>query len=405
MKFWNQGSRNKQIRLPMLGPLLLLHIIYVIFLLGIVTPQVASKINIIKSWNFLEVFHKVPDVDKWFYNPIKYGRTDVSRCQQCYFRISNSLSDSNDNDFLLTLMMKSMKGFIPLIRVLYTIRTKANKFFFIDKRTIESMGKYEKDASTNCGATIVNLGQVRLPRHHAFYPFFRWTVYFDFLYSLRHPIYRIIVYDGQDTIFQGDPFFKGFNPDNLYITVEDRLIKSSSWARSTYKEYFENFSNNSREWNSSMINAGIIAGGYEPILRLMYIFLKNIDVSNIYSIKGVDQAILTKLIINGAVDETSYKIRFLTINDEFASISVGCWGESCIKYYPKKKFRIGKYKSMTRNITTLIVHQFDRYPLFTRTYLKACPRGRASSSNYIRGMFDKHTITYVEALIAKGLVH
>lgn len=363
--------------------------------------DIAFKALPFKEYNFLKVLHKVPDVGTWYLNRHKYGVANPKLCVPCNFTIFNNISNSNRNDYLLTLMMRDVTGFIPLVRLLYTIRTKANKVFFIDYNTIENMNQHEKDVAANCGATIINLGFVRLPRFHSFYPFSRWAVYFDFLYTLKQPIYRIIIYDGQDTIFQGDPFFNDFLPDNLYITVEDRIINNSNWARTEYKECFGNITNDSPYWNSKMYNAGTVAGGYEPIIRLMYIFLRNIDLQNIYSIKGVDQAILTKLIVDGEFDNVTSNIKFLTIDDEFASISVGCLGPHCIKLYPKKSFRIGEYKSSTRNLTTLIVHQFERYNLFTQTYLKACPRNGASEKNYMRRIYN---ISNVEKQIEQGLI-
>lgn len=355
------------------------------------------------NWDFKKVLHKVPYVGTWYLYPVKYGH-DNSKCQPCFFNVANAFSNSQKNDFMMTLMMKNLVGFIPLIRVLHTVQTKANKIFFIDHYTIENMDKHEKELSVNCGATLINLGFVKLPSNKDFYPYFRWSIYYDFLFSLQRPIHRILVYDGQDTIFQGDPFFKDFRPDNLYITVEDYILKESEWAKVVYKDYLENFTEDSKEWNSPMINAGIIAGGYEPMVRLMYIFLTNIDMENIYSIKSIDQAILTRMVVKGELAKIPYKTKFLTIDDEYTSISVGCVGDECMKKYPKKIFRIGEYQSRTRNITTLIVHQFDRYPLFTKTYLKACPRNGANSTKYMRGMIENNDISHIESLIDKGLI-
>lgn len=110
-----------------------------------------------------------------------------------------------------------------------------------------------------------------------------------------------------------------------------------------HKDYLENFTEDSKEWDSPMINAGIIAGGYEPMVRLMYIFLNNIDIENIYSIKSIDQAILTKMVVKGELAKIPCKTKFQTIDDMYASISVGCVGDECLKKYPKKLFRIGEY--------------------------------------------------------------
>lgn len=400
-KFLKVGSRNRQARLGNLAPSFILVIMQIALLILYKSPVVDFEASF-QKWDFGRVFHKVPGIGDWYIKQVNYADANIEKCEKCDFKVANSNSNSNSDDFMMTLMMKSLTGIIPLVRVLHTVRTRAKKVFFVDEVTLRNMRREEREITANCGATLISLGVVKLPKHHAFYPFFRWPVYFDFLFSLRLPVFRIIVYDGQDTIFQGDPFFRDFIPDNLYITVEDRVINSTAWARSTYRPYFGNLSD--WRWKTRMINAGIICGGYEAMLRLIFVFLSHIDVSKIYSIRGVDQAILTKIILDDGLENISCNLKYSTIDDEYASIAAGCWGEKCIKLYPKKKFRIGEYSSTTRNITTLIVHQFDRYMQFTRTYLIACPRNGVNSTNYIRGMYDEQNISYVEDLIRRGLV-
>lgn len=73
---------------------------------------------------------------------------------------------------MMTLMMKSSIGFIPLIRVLHTVRTKANKIF-IGHYTIGNMDKHEKELSVNCGVTLIDFSFVILPGNKDFYPYFR----------------------------------------------------------------------------------------------------------------------------------------------------------------------------------------------------------------------------------------
>lgn len=400
-RFLRVGSRNRQARLGNLAPSSLLIAMQVALVTLHKSPVVDFEASF-RRWDFERVFHKVPGIGDWHLKRVSYAEENIEKCEKCDFKVSNSKSNSNSNDFMMTLMMRSLTGLIPLVRVLHTVGTRAKKVFFVDEVTMTNMRIEEREITSNCGATLISLGVVKLPRNHAFYPFFRWPVYFDFLFSLRLPVFRVIVFDGQDTIFQGDPFFRDFVPDNLYITVEDRVINSSSWARGNYMAYFGNLSD--WRWNSRMINAGIIGGGYEAMLRLIFIFLSHIDISKIYTISGVDQAVLTKIILDGGLKNISCNLKLSTIDDEYASISVGCWGERCTKLYPKKSFRIGEYNSTTRNITTLIVHQFDRYMVFARTYLKACPRNGVSSADYIRGMYDEQNISYVEYLIGRGLV-
>ncbi|KAK8894694.1 hypothetical protein M9Y10_023131 [Tritrichomonas musculus] len=318
-----------------------------------------------------------PYTNKWYYNLLDDLNPRDSRCPLCNFTIRNRKSNSRRDDFLMTTLLSNYVGIQPLIRTARTTRTNARFIIFIDQTVQNSLNEIEKNLLNYCGINLINVGKI--PKYYRYaYCFLRFYIYYDFFAFYHENINRIIFFDGMDSIFQGDPFYEDFTPDKLIFTLENRIVGKSKWAVYAYKNYFKkiNQENNSLYLNFSVINCGLIIGGKRPIFAFLNIFKARFNRAELmYQLKNmnyVDQAVLHSMVLDGEFEKLGIKVYLYTIDDDYVSISFGCWGWKC-KKRRRNNYSIGNFYSRKTYDYPLIVHQFNRYFQFSVSVFNACP--------------------------------
>ena len=259
----------------------------------------------------------------------------------------------------------------------------------MDTPTLNKMNEFEKDILKKCAVNVIDVGSFGHYPHNA-YCFIRFFIYYDFLQKKKdEDIDRVMLIDGQDSLFQGDPFYEGFTSDMLIFTIENRTIKSSGWAVRVYKRYFAKINRRLSDYSSDlMTNAGITMGGKRTVMAFIEAYFFRFPFEEmkrqIVRMDYVDQAVIHCFIKDGDIQKRyGINVTFSTVDDEYASISLGCTGNKCMKLSPNN-YSIGYYKSTKRDIYPFLVHQYDRYPRFGYSYLHACPKLGGESNNYMR---------------------
>ncbi|OHT04335.1 hypothetical protein TRFO_28159 [Tritrichomonas foetus] len=329
---------------------------------------------------------------EWFKEPLKNVSTEyLENCQVCKFPVRNFKFNSQKTDFLMTVLLNNFIGLMPLSRTIRATGTKARVFIFMDTDAIAKLNQFEKQVLNNCSIDIIDVGNIGRYPHYA-YCFIRFYIYYDFLKNLpNEEISRVILFDGQDVIFQGDPFYEGFTSDQLILTVEDRLIHESRWAKRTYKKYFKKIKADLKLYYRPMINAGIALGGKKTIMAFIEAFTKRFSLEDlsiqVKKMQYVDQAIVHALIYDGDL-EKQYGIRVSLVGTQspYASISLGCWGKKCARLRPND-YRVGYFHMRNKKRYQFILHQYNRYPELIDSYRAACPMlGGENKKNYLKGL-------------------
>lgn len=317
-----------------------------------------------------------PYTNKWYINSLTDLNPNNALCPACNFTFHNRKSNSCRDDFLFTTLLSKYTGLQPLIRTLRTTQTKARFIIFVDEYVQNSLTLFEQKLLNYCAINIINVGKIPKLYRYA-YCFIRFYIYYDFIRRYNGKINRIIFLDGMDTIFQGDPFYEDFTPDKFILTLENRILRNTKWANSSYFKYFQKIhqENNDLYYNFSIINCGLILGGKEPIMKFLNIFKNRFDINELlYQVRKmeyVDQAILHSIILDGDLQKQGVKVYLYSIDDDYVSLSFGCWGWKCSMKY-ENNFSIGNFHSRTTGRFPLIVHQFNRYFEFSVSLLNAC---------------------------------
>ena len=173
-------------------------------------------------------------------------------------------------------------------------------------------------------------------------------------------------------------FHEDFPTDKLIVTVEDRLYKRTPWIKRNYIEYFKkiNQTNNLNYINFWVINAGLIGGSKKVIFTFLSLYKKRFDVNELIyqtqKMKYVDQAVLHAMLLDGDLQKEGFDVVYNTIEDDYASITIGCWGMHCTKYRPNN-YSLGYYRSPRTGNYPFMVHQFTRYPQIGLSISQSCP--------------------------------
>ena len=331
--------------------------------LGNDSPQVFSISPLLSYTNF------------WLFE--KFENLTFDKCPFCKFPVRNRLSNSQSTDYIMTIMINNAIGIIPLARSIRTTGCKAKFVVFIDDTTLtKKFATFEYTILRNCAVNCINVGEFKhYPKEALF--FFRFYIYYDFLNSHTLEINRVVLIDGHDVLFQGDPFYEGFTNNDLIFTYEDRTLNQSVWGKFSYKNYFFTINKTIGDYaRFYMVNAGIILGGRYQIHKFIEVFIKRLPVSEalsqVYKPRFADQAVVHSIIYDKEMEQNGINVTFSSIYDEYTSITLSCFGERCI-YLRPNNYTLGYFQSRTRHIYPFIIHQYNRYPPLHRSYISACP--------------------------------
>ena len=312
----------------------------------------------------------------WYLKPILHFNS-IQNCPVCQFEIRNRLSNSSPKDFLLTIQIGQTNGIIVIAKNIRATKTRASVVIFMDEFASKLFSGYEKDLLFNCSINIINIGFVPKFKKYAYFHI-RFVIYNDFLrFHDDSNFDRIILFDCSDTVFQGDPFYKDFTKNDLIITLQNLQLKDTSWPFKNYNKYFLKINKTYQHYqNDYLINAGLILGGKKTIMIFIDVFLSRLPINEFYKqiIIGEydDQSIIHSIVRDGDLEKYGISITISKIDDEYVSISLGCFENKKCKYIKHHNYSLGYFKSFTKNIFPFIVHQYNRFPNFVKSVQLAC---------------------------------
>lgn len=301
------------------------------------------------------------------FNPI-----NLSTCVPCNFPIRNKRSNSQRNDVVLTSAFSKTYNVVPFTRSLRTTGSKASILIFVDviseyKINHGETGKFLR----SCGVTCVLIGLISQSRHKLLT--LRNSVIYDFLKLRQNFLYRGLILDLYDTIFQGDPFHKDLNESEIGITIETEPCDST------------------QQWGARLlfgpiayllikkpcVNAGTIIGSIPMLVRYLEFYTAYLNSINPIVLKKIkkfpDQVIMNLLV---GFELTEIPLHLYKVTDEY----VGLWDV----FNSSATFKIGHFKMPDQVEYPLVVHLFDRSLVFYHSILNSCPQLFPVSDNYTR---------------------
>ncbi|OHT11861.1 hypothetical protein TRFO_18544 [Tritrichomonas foetus] len=366
--------------------ILIIHIMHALILFGLSYTWVFDDYPLPDYF----IFQTLSYSKAWFVQSLPDFNTSDQKCPICNFPVRNYRENSQKNDMLMTVLLSNYIGLMPLARSIRATQTKARVIIFIDTTVKYMLNDFENSILSNCRIDLIDVGDIEQYPHYA-YCFIRFYIYYDFLFFLTESeVNRIILFDGQDVIFQGDPFYEEFTKDQLIFTVEDRIINQTGWALRSYHKYFKKIGANIKDYYLPMINAGITLGGRFTIMSFIEAFDQRFGILELHEqvkkMEYVDQAIVHAMIYDKDLEDYyGINVTFSTIYDSYASISFGCWGAGCARKRPNN-YSLGYYHMKNESRYQFIIHQYNRFPQFTESIYLACPIvGNESKINYMKG--------------------
>jgi hypothetical protein len=276
-------------------------------------------------------------------------------------------------DVILITFCGEVFGIIPFIRTLRTTGSKATVIAFIDKKAKMKLTTKHFLQLKGCNLNFKEIGD---------WPFVPGrSVFFipmaDYLYKQQQYVRRVILADGFDIIFQGNPFTENFENEKIMFFSETQLtFKQLKFQIRLFHSLplpdptLDNF-------NVLVINSGMIAGSCLSILKLLDLYLKYLDYHNYSHFFEADQMIFNYLIYKGFLSR--YQIEYL-IDPPNGLCSVLIKGNR--SYFLSKTF--GKVLSYDNKTIALIVHFYDRFNNLFEGILKFCFKENIGIKNLMR---------------------
>lgn len=337
-----------------------------------------SDSNITNGLNSSEI-HKPPsalyDIDWYsdnYTDPFEFSRSALGLCPLCKFKVRNYKANSTPRDVLLTFVIGDVVGVLPFIRSLRTTGSSCTVFLFTDSVAREKMTQDEISVLENCSVNIINTGNYsRMSTTEI--AFLRYPIFYDFLYTRRHLIDRVIAVDLYDTVFQGDPFTEDLDKNVLYFVSENATVAecylSSIWLKQTSEEVYEKLK------NKHILTAGVLIGGIVPMLQFLDTYHNATRPP-----KAPDQGYFVYMAYEFMNESTNVMTRICDEKD----------GVIVLHYFNevKRNFVFGDFKSSSSPMYPMIIHQYDKLPVLAKSVANSCPKGKLKTSQYIRQLPD-----------------
>jgi hypothetical protein len=293
-------------------------------------------------------------------------------CMICNFSLKNDNPNSSPHDLMITIYFGRIAGIIPLVRTLRTTGCKATLVVLVDNFALRSLTKNHLKQIENCGVNFVNLKNFRI----GYLDSTRWIPITDYIMKHRQMIDRIIMMDGFDVVFQGDPFSTRFGKDHLYFTTENIKV-----TEHTNHDLVRNLPFLDKEINESVgaINAGVILGETNLFLQFIDLFFEYFDKSRFNDYKYNDQTFL-----QWALGKNLFKNHSIPYIIDGPNGTTACmlWR----RFFKKDHNLEFCYHVLSgeNDEYALIVHQYDRFPTVKGWLVKAYPQNGFDVRNFFR---------------------
>jgi hypothetical protein len=261
---------------------------------------------------------------------------------------------------------------VGFIRTLRHTGCKATVVFFVDTRAYSQLSSDHLHQMENCGMIMINVGVITNIGDLCF-PYVPMA---DFLYKNQLLINRVILVDGFDSAFQGDPFTKYFIHGKMYFTSEHITFRSSRlWRQRLYRQYGVKMNR-----NSLVINSGQIYGDTHTFLHFLDIFFRWYNYSSFANTmrEEHDQTLINFLIYHGELDNEGLDYVIDEVNNSFACNVL--W----VRFKKNTSPIWGNILSSDNQTIGLGIHYFWDYETIRQSLKQLCPQGKYQVQDFIR---------------------
>jgi hypothetical protein len=304
-----------------------------------------------------------------------FKTTIPGKCQFCNFKVRNLSPDSTPRDLVLLTMMNKAINVVPFVRTLRTSGSRATVVIFTD---VVAMRKLDTNLTLfleGCGCTVICVERIALTLDSHFY--LRHFVFYDFLRTRYQLFDRVVTLDLYDTIFQGDPFFSGFNRDAIGFVGDVSLIEGQQ-LESILMLLTEEFREELHRHHN--INMGLSTAEAAMYVKFLHFYGSEILARPIDLLGGLlftDQDLLNALVWSNATKKAGIRVELYGSNDAFH-----CAWQRCDRGKVTRK--IGEYRMSKGAPYPLVVHQVDRCEPLLESVVRACPPEFPTEDEYVR---------------------
>lgn len=305
---------------------------------------------------------------------------NTKKCPKCNFQPTLkqpflNFKKRKKADLVMTIYTKSLYGMIVLARSLRTTGSQASIVYFVDSAIYDKIANKSKTLKLYqiCGITLINYGES--PQPYNCIVNYRFIFFCEFMKRHYLGYNKVIITDGYDTVFQSDPFLNDWNPEVIYLTIENNR---NSVTRGWYDRLFPN------EYLgdvliSPIINNGVIAGYSANLYRYLDFYTRS------YQWKKwrdtLDQALVNFLFYKGMFKEAGIKVQGIRAGEGFLASIYNCYGTGGNQ-------KLGIFDPKSKKIFPSLIHKFSEPRLFAKNVYAQCPRlkWQRDETEYIRGV-------------------
>jgi hypothetical protein len=216
---------------------------------------------------------------------------------------------------------------------------------------------------TDCGTTIVLVGDLLCHRHN--YWLARYRIIYHFLLDRRHLFDRVLIADVFDTFFQGDPFHE--NVDRNVISVSEEPFGCDPQQRETAKSLIGHAT---MFYEAKCLNSGTQMASPDTLIRLYETYFKFLEKHTHEvleeSMMYIDQVTLNLVFLVGHAQKAGVTLKRHSPRDDLFTL-YGCLGDAGMKS------GMGEL-SYGNGSFPLVIHLYDRSKILCMSARKVCDR-------------------------------
>jgi hypothetical protein len=363
-------------------------ILLAIVLLWIHFPSSPSLIDTV--FTFHEAFPIFSELPGFIFEPIPgyeslsaFPSQVLSNCSLCSFTVRNARPNSSPRDVIVAGMFDHIVNVVPFIRTLRTTGSRATVILFVDSNAGSKVDPSLTSFFNACAITVLYVKHRHISARHS--KQMRHMLFADFFRTRYYLFDRILTVDLFDTVFQGDPFFEGFNRDA--ITFNCHIDRPFGRHLDSIMSLIDPSNQKLREEIAEVgyINSGMCTGGIEPQLRFWKCYWHILLARNqsvLESLVYPDQDIVNAVVRSNAAARAGIPIGRYGEGDYF-HLAVKNWAKAGVVN------EIGQYRMPGAELYPLVIHQADRSPILTASIVRACPQEFPQAEVYLRGLVNR----------------
>jgi hypothetical protein len=145
---------------------------------------------------------------------------DGASCDPCLFTDRSRRPDSSAADCVIAVMFNMTFNLVPFVRTLRTTGSRCRIVVLADDTALSKLDVNLTMFLESCGVTVVRVWHPAATSNAIL--LVRNRVLLHFLRLRRSLFKRIVIADLYDTIFQGDPFYRGFDRATVGFSLKTR---------------------------------------------------------------------------------------------------------------------------------------------------------------------------------------